>query len=155
MSEHWYESRQNDRWAIDVYVRHYSAGKNRAAFNSLLHSGFVGPGEKIVLLTENADALFVWRKEEFGYDKQSGINNSVFRNEGAVLSSVLIAEAVAIAWEKWPGERLFTFVNGGAVRRKRDVGRCFIRAGWSLCGTSKEGLLIFELVPSAGTGEKK
>ena len=97
LSQNWYGSRQNDPWAIDIYLRHYSSGKNAAPLKALLQSGFVGPGEKIVLISEDADALFVWRKEDFRYDKQEGINNSVFRNEGSVLSSVLISEAVAIA----------------------------------------------------------
>lgn len=147
-SEHWFYARQNDSAAIGLYLRHYSAGKNGASENNIRQSGFVGPGAKIVLITGPEDAMFAWRFDDiYRFDSQTGVNCSVFRNESDVLSSVLIREACAVAWEKWPGARLFTFVNGEKVRRKRDPGRCFIRAGWTRCGESKAGLLIFEAMP--------
>lgn len=110
---------------------------------------FVGPGEKMVLLTADALALFVWRKERYRLDAQTGVNNAVFRNEGtcAGRASDLITAANSAAWGRWPGERLFTFVDPSKVRHKRDPGRCFLRAGYRRCGLTKKGLLIFECLP--------
>lgn len=95
-----------------------------------------------------ARALFVWRKF-ISADGQQGVNNAIFRNDGAGLSSLLITEAMRLAWDRWPGERLYTYVNPQAIRRKRDPGRCYIRAGWRPCGETKwRRLLIFEALPA-------
>jgi hypothetical protein len=42
---------------------------------------------------------------------QRGVNCAVFRNESSVLSSELIREACGLAWTRWPGERLYTYVR--------------------------------------------
>lgn len=107
---------------------------------------FVGPGEKMVLLSPDALALFVWRKFR-SMDHQEGVCCAVFRNEGPRLSSDLIREADALAWERWPGERLYTYVDPKKTRHKRDPGRCFLKAGWRHCGWSKRGLRILEHTP--------
>jgi hypothetical protein len=109
---------------------------------------FVGPGEKLVLMTPDAGALFIWRKFRSA-DRQVGINCAVFRKEfSEYQASDLILEAMKLAWQRWPGERLYTYVNPRLVRRKRDPGRCFIRAGWKQCGISKKRrYLIFEALP--------
>ena len=102
----------------------------------------------MVLLTPRADALFVWRKFiDDAIPRQTGVNCAVFRNEGPQLSSFLILEAMVLAWERWPGERLYTYINPKKVRRKRDPGRCFLRAGWKPCGQTMGGLLILDVVP--------
>lgn len=126
VSEHWYETRDGDAAGIDLYERHYSChhyadGRERTLF--------VGPGEKTVLLGADAEALFVWRKFVSG-DGQQGVNCAVFRNEGTVRSSLLIEEAMQIAWQRWPGERLFTYVSGEKIR-SANPGYCFKMAGWS------------------------
>lgn len=121
-------------------MRHYTARERRKLFQ------FVGPGEKLVLLTQDARALFVWRK--FISDAgETGVNCAVFRNEGTTAgrSSELIAAANDIARKRWPGERLYTYVDPSKIRRKRDPGRCFIRAGYRKCGVTKSGKLIFEI----------
>ena len=70
------------------------------------------PGETMVLLSQCGRALFVWLKNTIErYDHQTGVNCIVFRNEGAGLSSVLIREADELAWQRWPGERHFTYVD--------------------------------------------
>lgn len=97
------------------------------------------------LLTADLKALFVWRKF-ISMDHQEGVNCAVFRNEGAGLASELIIEAQQIAWERWPGQRLYTYVNPKAVK-SRNPGYCFIMAGWKKCGVTKSGLLIFDIVP--------
>lgn len=138
----WTVSRDCDPVALALYLRHYSARKNGPS----LSLSFVGPGAHMVLLSRDGKALFVWRKELFRLDKLQGINCTIFRNEGNTLSSMLIADAMTAAWQKWPGERLFTFVNSGAVA-SRNPGYCFQKAGWKKCGRTKKGLLIFEVTP--------
>ena len=102
------------------------------------------PGEKMVLLTLRCDALFGWLKNRVErYDKQEGVVCTVFRNESDMLSSALIREADDIAWQKWPGERHFTYVDAGKVA-SRNPGYCFLKAGWRKCGMSKGGLVILE-----------
>jgi hypothetical protein len=84
------------------------------------------------------------------------VNCAVFRNEGSSegRSSDLIRAAVQIARERWGHERLYTYVNPGKVRRKRDPGRCFLRAGFRRCGVTKSGLLILE-IPAGSPQEQE
>jgi len=44
---------------------------------------------------------------------------------------------------KWPGERLYTYVNSHKIR-STNPGYCFLRAGWRKCGMTKGGLIILE-----------
>jgi len=106
---------------------------------------FAGPGEKLVLLTGDAKALFVWRKF-ISMDNQDGVSCAVFRNEGAGVSSELIKAADEIAWNRWPGARLYTYVDGRRVK-SRNPGYCFLMAGWRRCGMTKSGLIIMEIFP--------
>jgi hypothetical protein len=67
------------------------------------------------------------------------------------LASELITEAVA-ATRWWCGGRVFphgmvTFVNPEKVRRKRDPGRCFLRAGFERYGETAGGLVVLRLPP--------
>ena len=137
-SGRWTIAKDGDDACRSLFRRHYSF-KPRRGRRSLL---FVGPGRKLVLITARIDALFVWRK--FRDDSgQTGINCAVFRNESNFLSSVLILEAEAFAWNRWPKEtRLYTYVNARKVRHKRDPGRCFRKAGWSVVGTTKCNRLV-------------
>ena len=135
----WREVKDGNKVALALYNRHYSARKYADLRERKL---FVGPGEKIVLLTKTEDALFVWRKfiDKSG---QKGINCAVFRNESRVLSSELIREAVEIALRKWPGERLYTYVNPRKIK-SINPGCCFKAAGWKPCGLTKGRLVILE-----------
>lgn len=75
---------------------------------------------------------------------------SAFRNEGPWLSSELIRQAVAATRAKWvepPPLGMVTFVDPEKVRRKRDPGRCFIRAGFRRAGYTGGGLLALQLLP--------
>lgn len=136
---HWYQFKDGHPGALALYERHYSAYQYADGRERKL---FMGPGEKLVLLTRGEDALFAWRKfvDDSG---QQGVNCAVFRNESATLSSELIREAMAIAWLRWPGERLYTYVNGAAIE-STNPGYCFIQAGWKRAGTTKGGLVILE-----------
>ncbi len=76
---------------------------------------------------------------------------SAFRNEGARLSSELIREAVAATIDKYgqpPAIGMVTFVEPKKTRRKRDPGRCFIKAGFKRCGMTKGGLVALQLLPA-------
>src|ERR1035441_1481986 len=108
----WMPVRDANPTGLEIFHRHYSY-KPYADGRKPLH--FVGPGEKMVLLTPDARALFVWRKFICG-DGQQGVNCAVFRNEGAGVASDLIREADAEAWGRWPGARLYTYVNPRKVK---------------------------------------
>lgn len=138
--QRWYGAKDGDERALALFRRHYSCVLGKKA------PLFVGPGEKMVLLTQSCDALFAWRKfiDDSG---QQGVNCAVFRNESGYVSSELILEAEQLAWQRWPGERLYTYVNPLMVASEFP-GWCFIRARWKRCGTTKErGLWIFKKKP--------
>ncbi len=137
-SEHWRYAQDGDDWAREMFDRHYSRQGGAALF--------MGPGEKMPLLTEDGLALFAWRKYKSD-DGQTGVNCAIFRNEGPTLSSLLILDAERVAWKEWPGERLFTYVDPKKVRSS-NPGACFIAAGWRRCGiTKKRKLIILEKLP--------
>ena len=83
---------------------------------------------------------------------------SIFRNEGSpVRSSDLIREATALTFERWlrsyralPPVPLTTEIDPAAVRKKRDPGRCFLRAGWWEIGR-RRGLIILQAPAPEGT----
>lgn len=147
----WIRVKDGDDTVRSVFDRHYSRQHYRDGRSPSL---FVGPGYKIVLMTADARSIFVWRKfKDACLDKrtgkpQSGVNCAVFRREGGPQASELILEAESIAWEDFPGERLYTYVDAKKVRRKRDPGRCFLKAGWKVCGKTKSRLLVFEKLPN-------
>lgn len=119
----WIEVKDGNASGRALFRRHYSYAPYRDGRDPAL---FVGPGEKLVLLTPDARALFVWRKFISG-DGQKGVNCAVFRNEGAGLASDLIRAADRIAWDRWPGERHYTYVNPKKLR-SRNPGCCFLKA---------------------------
>lgn len=130
--------------AAALYDRHYSRNRNAVGDPRV-----AGPGEKMVLLTPCARALFVWRqfqsKDPTAAD--SDLNCAIFRNEGAGLSSDLIRVAMTLGWAEWGLQRLYTYVNPKRVRSS-NPGYCFIKAGWRRCGVTKtRKLLIFEYLP--------
>ena len=144
----WRLSNRFDPRAVAVADRHY----NRQRPGS---PQFVPPGRCLVLLTENADALWVtsWPFAEFTRHAWAGAwVCSCFRNEGPVLSSVLIREAVGITRWRYgnpPAEGFVTFVDRSKTRRKRDPGRCYRRAGWVPAGETKGGLVALVLPADA------
>ena len=153
----WIEVKDGNTTARAIFCRHYSYNQKREQL-SLFPTGksrnyllFVGPGQKTVLLAGGDKALFVWRKFR-SMNHQEGVNCAVFRNEGAGLSSDLIQEADRVAWERWPGERLYTYVNAGRVK-SRNPGYCFIKAGWRRCGVTKSGLVILECLSGVATND--
>jgi hypothetical protein len=146
---YWLGIKDGDVAARDIFRRHYSWHEYK---DGRAHNIFVGPGFKIVLVTQDYSALFIWRKfiDKSG---QKGINCAVFRNESNFISSSLILEAEQIAWNRWPGERLYTYVNAKRVKSS-NPGYCFQMAGWVKCGVSKsKGLIILEKIPQKGGEE--
>lgn len=138
--EPWMPVKDGDDHARSVFDRHYSRHRYADGRDPKL---FVGPGEKFVLVTPCRRALFVWRKFISG-DAQEGINCAIFRNEGAGLSSELIRAADALADERWPGQRHYTYVNPRKVQSS-NPGFCFLKAGWRRYGITKHNkLLILE-----------
>lgn len=135
----WSFVKDGDPRATALYLRHYSC---RHYQDGRPHKRFVGPGQRLVLLTPACDALLVWRKfiDKSG---QQGINCAVFRNESPQLSSFLINQAELLARHRWPGERLYTYINPRKIRSS-NPGFCFLKAGWQKAGYTKGGLLILE-----------
>jgi hypothetical protein len=140
----WQFAKDGDARARVLFDRHYSRHRYKDGRKPKL---FVGPGSKLVLMTAYCDALFVWRKFISG-DGQLGVNCAIFRNESEYRSSDLILAAEEIVWQRWPGERLFTYVNPGAVK-STNPGYCFKMAGWRRCGETKVNkLVILEKISS-------
>ena len=140
----WLQVWDGNATASAVYDRHYS--RNPGSRGDLR---IAGPGRKMVLLTPCVRGLFVWREfhSKDATASDADINCAIFRNEGAGLASDLIRSAMALAWDRWPGRRLYTYVNPRRVA-SANPGFCFKQAGWSLCGVTKtRKLLVLEVRP--------
>ena len=142
----WTLSHRADVRARPLADRHYSRKTIGAAH-------FTPPGRCLVLLTENADALWVtsWPYAEYvKHDWAGAWLCSLFRNESPVLSSELIIQAVRATKWKWdppPTLGMITFVDTTKVKRKRDWGRCYRKAGFKEVGKTKGGLIVLQLLP--------
>jgi hypothetical protein len=144
----WWLTKDGDADCYELFERHYSSGKNR----NRKQRQFVGPGEQVVLRTLEGDAVFVWRRSVYRNDGQTGIECSLFRNEGRHSSSELIRQADAIADHVWPGQRHYTHIDETKIR-STNPGFCFLRAGWIRLDrrTKKLGLRILERKPKEQT----
>lgn len=147
VTQRWHLSHRYDVRARPLADRHY----NRRKVGS---PQFAPPGSCLVLLTENADALWItsWPKGEYVRHAWPGAwVCSCFRNEGDVLSSELILEAVAATCAFYgapPKQGMITFVDPEKTRHKRDPGRCYRKAGFSVVGeTAKDALVALQLAP--------
>lgn len=146
----WLAVKDGDERGAAIFKRHYSYhqyqdGRRRYGYRNRFL--MLGPGEKMVLLSPGCDALFCWRKF-IDRSGQSGVNCAIFRNESPVLSSTLILAAEQLAWQRWPGERLYTYVNAGAVASS-NPGYCYLCAKWRKCGkTQVKGLIVLEKLPA-------
>ena len=115
---------------------------------------FAPPGRCLVLKTAGRDAFWItsWPFPQFVRHAWAGAwICSAFRNEGNHLSSELIRDAVACTLSEYgapPSLGMITFVNVDRVRKKRDPGRCYRRAGFQPCGTTKGGLIALQLLPA-------
>lgn len=142
----WELSHRADREALPLADRHYNRQKPGTP-------QFVPPGRCIVLLTTDKTALWVssWPFPEYTKHAWAGAwLCSCFRNEGLILSSLLITEAVAVTRSIWgtpPTLGMVTFVDMTKVKKKRDFGRCYRKAGFTVCGHTQGGLLALQLLP--------
>ncbi|TPK15183.1 hypothetical protein FJ872_19500 [Mesorhizobium sp. B2-5-9] len=144
----WIEVLDGNDTARDIFDRHYSRYRYADGRKPTL---FVGPGEKLLLLTSDAGALLAWRKRH-RFDGQIGVNCAIFRREEGELASGLLKAAMSTVWARWPGERLFTFVDPREVvptmRASRPTwGHCFYQAGWRFAGLTKKRLHILDCRP--------
>jgi hypothetical protein len=134
----WVSSFRADPKGRALADRHYNRQK-------VGHPQFVPPGRCVVLVTKCARAVWVtsWPKAEYVRHAWAGAwVNSLFRNEGAGLSSELILEAIAATrwiWPEAPFRGLVTFVDSGKIR-SGNPGYCYLRAGFSRDGMTKGGL---------------
>lgn len=146
---YWRAVKDGNAQAFEIYSRHYSyhryADGRRERYGYRNRHLIVGPGEKIVLLGSDARALCCWRR---GNDASSGgekrVYCTVFRNEGDQKASDILKSAMALAWQRWPGESLWTYVDPNKVRSEI-AGYCFRRARWKHIGETAGGLLIFRI----------
>lgn len=143
----WEHVSRFDVRARELADRHYSRQSVGAA-------GFMPPGRVLVLRT--TDGLAVWGVcENLDPVGELRWRCSIFRNEGPRLSSDLVREATAITLARWrrkygalPSVPLTTEVDPARTRKKRDPGRCFLRAGWTFhreiaAGHGRPRLLVF------------
>jgi hypothetical protein len=140
----WTLSHRADPRAVAIADRHYNRQKVGTP-------QFVPPGRCLVLLTPDADALWVTSWPFGRYVKHAWPGAwvcSCFRNESGHLSSALIRAAVAATRWRYgepPVRGMVTFVDAAKVRRKRDPGRCYLRAGFRNVGQTKGGLVALQL----------
>jgi hypothetical protein len=142
----WERSNRFDPRSVRLADRHYSRQKPGTP-------QFVRAGYNIVLITPDEAALWVTVYQPFVDHRWDGAwECSLFRNENRekYLASDLIREALAATRAIWgdpPKQGLITTVNADKVKKKRDPGRCFIRAGFKLVGETTNGLLVFQIEP--------
>lgn len=151
--QYWVQVNDGDERAFDIFTRHYTFRKWRIRTGKN-GKRMAGPGETIVLIGKDGKALFIWKKQKYSQDGQTGVNCAVFRTEHkkgeGPLASDLLLQAEQIAHNRWPQERLFTYVNPREVKSK-NPGYCFKVAGWKRVGITKaRKLIILEKVEQNG-----
>lgn len=115
--------------------RHYSR-------QTVAARGFMPPGKRFALWQPGVLWCVVWNLDPLGTPRW---RNTLFRNETAARSSILIESALAATLVEWrrrylalPVERLTTEVDVDktAARRSRSArpGRCYEAAGWEFLG---------------------
>jgi len=144
--EGWIEVRDGNDTVRAIFDEHYSRYRYADGRKPKI---FVGPGEKLVLMTANAGAICVWRKF-ISRDRQDGVNCAVFRRNAGEVASELLRQAMDAAWQRWSGERLYTYIDPLGVppimRASRPSwGHCFYAAGWRFCGLTSKRLHILEV----------
>lgn len=134
----WVRVAKCDRTAVALADRHY----NRRKVGS---PQFMPPGQTLVLVTPCGRAVFGWWRPHpgAGLTAMNGLDGwtcTIFRNEGAGLSSTLIlaAEAELIASGLGCGpDGLLTYVWPAKIR-STNPGACFLAAGWKRVGWSAD-----------------
>lgn len=142
----WRLSHRFDPAAVSLADRHYNRQKPGTP-------QFVPPGRCLVFKALGAAWVSSWPYAEYTKHAWAGAwINTFFRNErrDLYLSSDLITQAIAATKSIWhipPPLGLITFIDTKKVRRKRDYGRCYRKAGFVEAGYTKGGLLALQLLP--------
>ncbi len=143
----WRLSNRFDTRGVALADRHYSRVRVGTP-------QFVPPGQCVVLVA-GVPVRALWVSVLSFYNPKGGWEGawycSLFRNEGAGLSSELIREAVAVTRWAWgePDERgMVTFVDRSKVASE-NPGYCYRCAGFRHVGETQGGLLAFQLLPEA------
>jgi hypothetical protein len=134
----WKVSARFNPAAARLADRHYSRRKPGSP-------RFMPPGQTLILLTPDADAVFGWwrphpRSGIRAMNNLDGWTCTIFRNEGQRLSSILIIEAeveLLLRHDVGP-DGLLTYVFDARVRSV-NPGACFRHAGWLRAGRSADG----------------
>jgi hypothetical protein len=146
---HWQITNRADPEANRMAKQHYTCQSPNSG-------QFMPPGSCMVLKISPMLAVWgtSWPKAEFVQHAWAGAwMCSIFRNNGAGLSSELILEAVAAT--KWfyqcppcavPELGMVTFIDTRFVKGPH-YGYCYKRAGFIHVGETKGGLLAFQLKP--------
>lgn len=107
---------------------------------------FMPPGQTMVLLTEDGRAVFGWWRPHpaSGIRAMNGLDGwtcTIFRNEGAGLSSelILLAEEALVREHDVGPSGFITYVFDAKVKPKQNPGYCFIKAGYAVTGRSADG----------------
>ena len=135
----WRAVKKTDPICCALADRHYSRRKVGS-------SQFMPPGQTLVLLNIDNDAVFGWWRPHpaTGIIAMNGLDGwtcTIFRNEGRWLSSCLIldAEAALLATGHSIGpDGFLTYVWDKRVRSS-NPGFCFKAAGWRAVGRSADG----------------
>ena len=145
-------SRRFDQEARKIADRHYSRQKVGTP-------DFVGNGKPLVLLApHDGPATALWVTLWQPYVRHAWTDCwqcTLFRNEGAGLSSELITEAVAATCAIWgdpPKNGFLTFIDQDKTKPKRHPGYCYRMAGWIEDGKTKNGLIALRLPVGAFPG---
>lgn len=150
----WTVSHRADLKSRLLADRHY----NRQKIGS---PQFVPPGRCFVLYakTDTGEAFWVssWPFAQYVRHAWAGAwICSAFRNEGAGVASGLIFGALSATRAYWPDVPdlgMITFVDRKKVkptmrRGKETWGYCYLQAGFKEVGTTKGGLLAFQILPA-------
>jgi len=126
-----------DRDGCALADRHYSRRKVGAP-------QFMPPGQTLILVTEDRRALFGWWRPDphCGIPSMNGLDGwtcTIFRNEGAGLSSALIvaAELELLGRYDCGPDGLLSYVWNKKVRSS-NPGYCFRMAGYTQIGWSAD-----------------
>lgn len=149
----WHLSNRADPKAREVADRHYNRQKPGTP-------QFVPPGRCCVLYAENESGRALWVTSfpfaEYVKHQWAGAwVCSAFRNEGAGIASEMISDAVAATRAFFgdpPPLGMITFIDKRKVKPTKRHGKdtwgyTYEKAGFRFVGTTKKGLLAFQLLP--------
>lgn len=140
----WLPAIENSPETRSLYRRHKGVLSLRSSSRSRL---IASTGDKLVLITPQADALIVFRKTGPADFLNQGVQCVAFRNEGHFRSDSLIREAVECwARPRWPYERFYACFQGRRIVATNPA-YAFKCAGWQRCGLDAYGLIVLELLP--------